>query len=436
MGRLPWRQLVTGLLLAGLLSGCGAVGKTLAPEHEWLVLNRPLEPAYDELFPHYAELCAVSQFRPLESRPGGIPGHAVMYLRGACIDPAAAYPRLKMCDPEAGDDDLSHGVGVSVNRWFKNINWMATPGKSFFFRGDLEPEDRLNREHEEATLRRAVELGLYRGVEFHEYPTDAAERTLEDFILRHSMGTDYALNFGRTLTCSVVPVTPAMMESIVSFLNGLNDEYARGTAEYNWSGYSDNCVHAVRNALAAADVWAPKPVHEIKKKHALQLAIPANEFVELAVRTGEFPIEDFDRVYADAVARAGLKEYGWLPGRHGAVLETLHAHQWNDLYDSTYRLLGLQNPVSHGLFKKAQAMEDDARLVELETNLRFFQTRYREILEKERAGGSSGEKVKDKGYYETRSRYVKYVEEELADVTEKLERLMEIRRRQREQRGK
>ena len=100
----------------------------LPPEH------RP-DPIYDQLFPYYIELCALSQFRVKDGAAGGVPGHGVMYLHGACRDPKANYPQLCLCE-EA--DTLDVGVGVSVNRYFKNANWMATPGRELFFNGNLK----------------------------------------------------------------------------------------------------------------------------------------------------------------------------------------------------------------------------------------------------------------------------------------------------------
>jgi hypothetical protein len=46
----------------------------------------PIVPAavYDDLYPNYIQLCAVSQIRPLGEDEGGSAGHAVMYLDDMC----------------------------------------------------------------------------------------------------------------------------------------------------------------------------------------------------------------------------------------------------------------------------------------------------------------------------------------------------------------
>ena len=45
-----------------------------------------------------------------------------------------------------------------------------------------------------------------------------------------------------------------MLDEVIAFLNDKNREYAEGDADYNWSVWADNCVHTLRNALAAANI--------------------------------------------------------------------------------------------------------------------------------------------------------------------------------------
>ena len=103
------------------------------------------------MFPYYVELCAASQFRAKLTGEGGIAGHAVMYLKGACKDDDAPYPQLRRCRVAATKlDDPEHGAGISVNRWFKSVNWVAVPGYELFFEGNLKPGERLTRAQFEA----------------------------------------------------------------------------------------------------------------------------------------------------------------------------------------------------------------------------------------------------------------------------------------------
>jgi hypothetical protein len=405
------------LVLVTMASGCAPIERWLAPEVVEIPPAVEPPPAYEQLFPRYAELCAVSQFRPRDGEIGGIPGHAVLYLKGACRDESAPYPQLELCDgANAGPDDPRHGVGISVNRWFENVNWMATPGRDLFFDGDLDPGERLDAAHVDATAAKLEALGLYRGITLREYPVKPGEtRSLADFIRHRSLGTDNAIAFGRTALCSRVPITHAMLEEIVDFLNDLNDEYASGAAEYEWSGYADNCVHAVRNALAAASVWRPKSVRAIKLRQLFNIAIPADEFVELAQRSTSFPVDDFDAVYADDEARRALLAFDWLPAPPGALVSLRTVFPDNDVYDTNFRLLALRRSVHHEVYEDARSILADPRFTDLETNLRHHQALYQHALA-DRAEAPAGFGLRGDRMRTVRRRYVKHMGERLAEV--------------------
>ena len=62
-----------------------------------IIVERRPDPVYDKLFPYYVELCATSQFRSKMKGEGGVAGHAVMYIKGACKDEQAPFPQLRRC---------------------------------------------------------------------------------------------------------------------------------------------------------------------------------------------------------------------------------------------------------------------------------------------------------------------------------------------------
>ena len=371
------------LCAIALIGGCGQHGVMsrfmLTPDR--IIIERRPDPVYDQLFPYYVELCATSQFRSSEKGRGGVTGHAVMYIKGACKDEQAAFPLLRRCRVIATDlDDPEHGAGISVGRWFRNVNRVAVPGYALFFRGNLQRGQRLTQAHFDATVREAIAKGVYHGVEFHDYPTSQDTRSLEDFVKHHSIGTDLAHQFARSVFCARVPVTEPMLDEVTAFLNDKNREYARGEADYNWSLLADNCVHTVRNALAAANVWSPLSVREVKLLHLLNLAVPANEFVNLAELGTEGNIEDYRHIQADGPQRDALHEFGWLPTRHGALLKTLAVHEPNDLYETRFRLFTLQSPLRMGKTRHAVELLSDERFVDLAANLRYFRDKYNAIL--------------------------------------------------------
>jgi len=406
--------IVTFAVLAFACLACGS--ERLVIERDELIVERRPDPAYDALFPTYVELCAVSQFRPKEKGLGGVPGHAVMYLKGACKDEDAPYPRLRRCRRAATDPyDAEHGVGVSVNRWLRNVNWIAIPGNALFYAGNLRPGERLTREHFEATVRGTIERGVFHGIELRENPAWPDQR-LQTWVERSALGTDFALQFARSVFCARLPVTDEMLTEVMDFLNQLNDEYATGEAEYQWSGFYDNCVHALRNALAAAGIWEPLSVRAIKFRQIFNLAIPANEFVNLARLGAEGPIDDYPEVYAERSQQRALMELGWLPTRHGALVKTLPVHENNDLYDRTLRLFVLQSPLRRRQVNDVVRLLSDPRYVELDANLAHFARRYADILAGRNEGGLGLSSLRGDRYRRVRRRYYSYIEEQRAEV--------------------
>ena len=259
-----------------LVSGCGddgVISRFMLKSDRIIVERRP-DAAYDQLFPYYVELCATSQFRSKLKGEGGVAGHAVMYIKGACKDEQAPYPQLRRCRIAATDlSDPEHGAGVTVGRWFRNVNWVAIPGYELFYQGNLKFGERLTQAHFEGTVRNAIEKGVYKGVEFHDYPSANSGGGLENFVVNEGIGTDFALQFARSVFCARLPITEPMLDEIIAFLNDKNREYAEGEADYNWSVWADNCAHTLRNALAAANIWTPLSVQAVKLRQIFNLAV-------------------------------------------------------------------------------------------------------------------------------------------------------------------
>jgi hypothetical protein len=366
-----------------LLSGCGEDGVMsrfmLKPDR--IIIERRPDPIYDQLFPYYVELCATSQFRSKLKGEGGVAGHAVMYIKGACKDEQAPFPQLRPCRAAATElNNPEHGAGVSVGRWFRNVNWVAIPSYQLFYEGNLKIGERLTQANFDATVHDAIDMGIYKGVEFHDYPSASAGGGLENFVANEGIGTDFALRFARSVFCARLPITEPMLEEVIAFLNDKNREYADGEADYNWSVWADNCAHTLRNAFAAANIWSPLSVRAVKFRQLFNLAVPANEFVDLAELGTEGDIDDYREIQQDGPQRDALHEFHWLPTRHGALLKTLPVHEPNDLYDTTFRLFTLQSPFRMGKTQRAIDLLSDERFVNLDANLHYFRDKYEMVL--------------------------------------------------------
>ncbi|MBV8513449.1 MAG: hypothetical protein JO289_25060 [Xanthobacteraceae bacterium] len=392
-----------------------------------IIVERRPDPAYDKLFPYYVELCATSQFRPKLKGDGGIAGHAVMYIKGACKDEHASFPQLRRCHGAATDIyDPEHGAGVSVGRWFRNVNWVAVPGYKLFFEGNVNADEPLTQAHFDATLQEVVDKDVYKGVDFHDYPNQRDGGSLKDFVSQHGIGTDLALTFARSAFCARLPITEKMLDEVIDFLNDKNREYAEGEADYNWSVWADNCVHTLRNALAAANIWSPLSVRAVKFRQIFNLAVPANEFVNLAVLGNTGDITDYRQIQDDGPRRDALHEFNWLPTRQGALVKTLPVHAPNDLYDTTFRLFTLQSPFRMGKTEQAVDLLSDPRFVNLDANLRYFSKKYDDILAAHDEHRDRLASVRGTPYRRVERLYYDYIKAQRAEVASMLERLPEL----------
>jgi len=389
------------------------------------LVERNPDPEYDKFYPYHIELCAISKIDSHDgSVKGGIPGHAAMFLKGACWDDKAPYLAIKMCDPNEVDMTGSDaGVGVSVNVRPKNVNWIVAPGKDLFFNGYLKKSDRLTEEFREETYRKIIDLGIFKGIELHERFKKEIKpgETQEQYLARKTVGTDMALIYGRSVACSLLPVTEGMMEKMVIHLNDINLQYYKGKAEYSWSGISDNCAHLVHNALAAADVWSAKSINTYKALQMVNLSVPVNEVFDLILLTNKNSLTRVRQIYRNRVKRKSLLEHNWLPIRHGALIKSLQVHQNNDLYDKTVRVFYLKLPGLELKERIIRGMGRKKRYSDMKENLLHFQKRYEAVL-KRRHDDFDSNADKDSFSYMAK-KYFEYVEMQLADVNEKLEYL-------------
>jgi hypothetical protein len=352
-----------------------------------------------------------------------------MYLKGACRDESAPYPRLRPCRYATFDrKDPEHGAGISVNRWFKNVNWVATPGKSLFFNGEVADYELLDQDRFDTAVQRALDLEMYRGVEVHTKPGADAPQSIPDFVAHDSIGTDFALRFGRTVFCTRLPMPTEMLTEVMDYLNSLNDEYWSGNADYQWSGYSDNCVHTLHNALAAAGVWKPKSVRATKIRQFFNLAVPANAFIDLAYLSNHYPIENYEKVRRNDLYWEDLRHHAWVPAAPGTLLKMLPVLQNNALYDTRHRLFILGGMFKNDALKRAQRLLTDGRYLQLDANLRYFFLRYERILadreqELAKGGVSSGTDDRDRM---DRAIYYAYIERQRERVVETMQSLEEL----------
>lgn len=371
---------------------------------------------YDRFYPYHAELCALSEIR---KKPGfgaqfrsGMGGHSLLYLSGVCLDRDAGYPTLKLCEANAAAAD--HGVGISVNSHYRNANWVAAEGRDFVFRGALRPGEPLTRESYERTQHRAKAMGVLDGIEFHERqfrnkPRGMARR---DYMYEISVATDYAVTFGREIYRAKVPLNRRRTGIIVDYLNALNSPYRDGKREYRWRLLNDNCSHVAHNALARAGIWAPWPTGEFFVTAAFNFPVPKNEFLDLALRANDLPIDDPHRLFADDVARHALIEYDSLPTAPGALVAAQPAVVENEIYETERLRLIFYDSLLLGTYHRHFArIFREPRYFSLSANLDYFAMAYEKARKNLPGARGSAEMAR------FMARYDDYLDREINRVT-------------------
>lgn len=341
----------------------------------------PARPAYEDIVPYYAELCALSELR---KKPGfGVPlssgmgGHLLLYLNGVRVDRSSGYPVLDVIPP--GGNAGQHGAAISANSHYRNANWVAIEDRDFIFRGALAHGEALTRETYERTQASARARGLLDGIEFHDhfFRDKPPGMSVEAFKYEISVATDYGATFGRDCFRARVPLDAARLSRMVAFLNELNEPYRTGQRIYHWRIFNDNCVHMAHNALAAAGFWAPWPTGQLALLAAFRFPVPKNAMVDLALRANDLPIEDAEALFDNVEVRRFLIETGGLPTGPAALTSALPAIATNDIYDvRKLRLIFYDNPFwgrYRGWFKRILSEE---RYTDLDANLRHFAERY------------------------------------------------------------
>jgi hypothetical protein len=231
-----------------------------------------------------------------------------------------------------------------------------------------------------------------------------------------------------------MPVWPEQLVQMMDYLNSLNDQYQSGEREYNWSGYADNCVHTLHNAVAAAGIWEPKSIRAIQLRQIFNIAVPANTFIDLAHLANQYPIERLNKIRRDDLQWKNLTERDWLPSGPGTLMKSAPVHQENQLYDTKFRMLVLEGWFTAGNIKKARKLLLDGRFAQLDANLHYFRQRYDRILET-RTPNNWIDKLRGEDWRNDKAAYYAYIErrrarldelfDELAELDEKRERLLQ-----------
>jgi hypothetical protein len=339
------------------------------------------EAAYTSIFPYYLEFCALSE---VMKKPGygadirgGIGGHSTLYLNGVCRV-GDGYPEVALC---GGSDPGADGVGFSVNAHFANAKWVAVPGRNFFYRGDLGPDERLTRAVYDETKAHAKQLRLYDSIRFHNVVFDDMPPgyARDAFKYEVSIATDYALGYGRDRYCARVPMSREQMARVVAYMNAQNQPYREGRQEFEWSVITDNCIHLAHNALTAIGFWKAWPIHMFFLYAIFDFPVPKNEFVNIMRRSNDMNAADLLSDWNDAATRDSVLAGDGLPAREGALAVLQPVVADNDLYDTKLRLIFYDERMLGPYEGWYRRIVRESRYSDMQANLEYFDTFYARI---------------------------------------------------------
>ena len=165
--------------------------------------NRAQERTYDSIYPYYLKYCSMSRIHPKvgHGRVGGSPGHAVLYIKGACVAPELGPSGLKVCSKGQDYSDPDLGVGISTNRSLRNVNFVSIPGQSLFFGRDLLEGRRFTQEERNRLKRKLIQKKVLLNVEFHPHKKKTDDVSVGEFYSGRMFGTDYGIALARNIYC-------------------------------------------------------------------------------------------------------------------------------------------------------------------------------------------------------------------------------------------
>ena len=307
---------------------------------------RVLPPSFDHYFPYYFKFCAISRYHSKKGwgSTGSGAGHGLFYLKGACLDKSLGPAGLALCPVSADYSSSDTGVGLSVNRRLRNVNFLVFPGLTRFLGTELDEQETFTWDLKNSIIRDTLATKILAGIEFHDdaFPDLLIKEHREEFIARNAFGTDFAVALARDLFCITVPLNRLAMGAIIDHLNALNASYADSKGEdyrgrkkqdnyYHWDAFHDNCTHTPINALATLGILEPELTNQNPLVQAANIAIPAKTLLDIheSINGQERKIKDY---YKDKSLRQAVVDYKWASGLDIAMLEFIPMHRNNTQY--------------------------------------------------------------------------------------------------------
>ena len=289
--------------------------------------------AYEDHFPSYFEYCSGTQWKLKTGEAGGTPGHGFTYIHGLCKDYRSAYPQVIPCSEVSEEMRAKHphdGVGISLDKNFSNVMWVAVPGRDMTLNGEVERKA-ITQSDIEAHIRKINELKVFEGVITKPNKAKGIPFGTPEYleaIALDTLGTDHAVNWARGLHCVKIPAPKEKLPAVAKFLNESNNQYKDGSKEYEWSMLKNNCIHLSVNQGEALEINKGKKVDKHIIRAVFDLAVPANTFLMYA------DLAVLSKMPSNRTLKKNLPKKGFYPVQVGSIMEAHPVYTGGDYFDT------------------------------------------------------------------------------------------------------
>lgn len=251
-----------------------------------LIMSSMASAAYEDHFPTYFEYCTGTQWKLQSGEEGGRPGHGFTYIHGLCKDYRSTYPQVIPCSEVSEDLRTKYpheGVGVSLDKNFSNVMWVAVPGRDLTFFGETERKA-ITHDDVRNIIKKAIDLKIFndvvhKGKKAQELPFNSQEYLEE--VADATLGTEYAVTWARDLHCAKIPFQASALKDVANFLNEANNQYRSGPS-YVWDKISNNCAHLAINTSHQMGITDIIKTDQPGIKKYFNMALPSNTFLMYA----------------------------------------------------------------------------------------------------------------------------------------------------------
>lgn len=295
-----------------------------------LVVSSIALASYEAHFPTYFEYCTGTQWKLQNGEVGGSPGHGFSYIHGLCKDYRSSYPQVIPCSEVSAELKAKYpheGVGISLDKNFSNVMWIAVPGRDFMLNGNVERKA-INEADVAVHVATINKLKIFDEViSKSDKMKDLTPGTPEylDAIARDTLGTDHAVNWARELHCVKIPATSESLKEVTTFLNNSNNQYKTGPG-YEWSKLSNNCVHLSVNQSHAMGISKELKLDQKHIKMVMNMALPANGFLMYA------DLAVLAKMPSNKLLSKVLPEKGFYQAQVGSIMEAHPAYPSGEVF--------------------------------------------------------------------------------------------------------